>query len=200
MRFNISTVIPMLAACALSTAASAHTGVDEASQMSFLTGFWHPVTGLDHLVAMVAVGLWSALAARRAGIKLLWGPLGFTSLLLLGALAGLQSISLPGVEPMIAASVLVLGLLVLTRRRLPGLVAASLVGGFALFHGVAHGVELAHSGNAWSALAGMLCATALLHAIGLAFGWVLRSADGWMPRAIGLAVAVWGGALMLQLA
>lgn len=199
MRFNFSTTAPVLAACALSTAAIAHTGVDDASQMSFLTGLWHPVTGLDHLVSMVAVGLWSALVARRAGIELLWGPLVFISLLLLGALAGLQGISLPGVEPMIAASVLVLGLLVLTRPRLPGLVAASLVGGFALFHGVAHSGELAHSGNAWSALAGLLCATALLQAIGLTFGWVLRSADGWMPRAVGLSVSSFGGALLLQL-
>ncbi len=88
---------------------------------------------------MVAVGLWSALAARSAGRDLLWGPVGFAAMLLVGAVLGLQGVALPAVEPMIAASLLVTGLLVVSRLRVPGLVAALGVGVFAVFHGVAHG-------------------------------------------------------------
>ena len=191
--------IVLIAACALSTGASAHIGIEHSEKTGFLTGFLHPVTGLDHLAAMVAVGLWSALAARRAGPELLWGPLGFASLLLAGALMGLQGLTLPAVEPMIAASLLVLGLLVVTRQRLPGAAAAALVGAFAIFHGIAHGTELASVDSAWQTLAGMLSATALLHAAGLALGWALRSANVWVPRMAGAAVAVFGTALLVQM-
>jgi len=160
----------------------------------------HPVFGLDHLAAMVAVGLWSALSARRAGLELLWGPLGFANLLLVGAVLGLQGIELPAVEPMIAASLLVLGLLVVSRLRVPGAVAALLVGGFALFHGLAHGLELADSPHAFGVLAGMLTATVLLHSAGLGAGWALRGANVWLARAVGVGVAGFGSMLLLQLA
>jgi urease accessory protein len=149
---------------------------------------------------MVSVGLWSALAARRAGPELLWGPLGFATLLLVGAVLGMQGMALPAVEPMIAASLLALGLLVVTRQRLPGVVAAALVGAFAIFHGMAHGTELADAGDAWQTLAGMLVATVLLHGIGLGLGWALRSANRWLPRLAGAAVVAFGSALLLQLA
>jgi urease accessory protein len=96
-----------------------------------MAGLLHPLTGADHLAAMVAVGLWSALVARRAWPDLLWAPLGFAALLLAGAVLGLAGVGMPAVEPMIAASLLVLGLLVATRVRLPGLAAAALVGVFA---------------------------------------------------------------------
>lgn len=191
--------ILFIAACALSTWATAHTGVDSQAQRSFLTGFMHPLFGLDHLAAMVAVGLWSALTARRAGLELLWGPLGFASLLLVGAMLGLQGVALPAVEPMIAASLLVLGLLVVSRLRLPGVGAALLVGWFAIFHGLAHGDELAHSPSAFQTLAGMLTATVLLHATGLAMGWRLRDANVWLARAVGVGVAGFGSVFLLQL-
>jgi len=189
-----------IAASAASTFATAHTGVDAHSHPGFLTGFVHPLFGLDHLAAMVAVGMWSALAARRGGSALLWGPAGFASLLLVGAVLGLQGVALTGVEPMIAASLLVLGLLVVSRLRLPGLAAALLVGVFALFHGVAHGLELAGNANAWLTLSGMLCATGLLHLSGLAMGWALRHANVWLARLAGAAVALLGGSLLLQMA
>jgi urease accessory protein len=149
---------------------------------------------------MVAVGVWSALSARRAGLELLWGPLGFANLLLVGAMLGLQGIELPAVEPMIATSLLVLGLLVVSRLRLPGLGAVLLVGGFAVFHGLAHGLELAESSSAFAVLAGMLTATLLLHSAGLALGWALRSANVWLARAAGAGVAGFGSVLLLQLA
>jgi len=200
MRNRFFNAIVLLAVYAISTRASAHIGVDDVAHASFLSGFLHPVTGLDHLAAMVSVGLWSALSARRAGPELLWGPLGFAGLLLAGALLGLQGMALPAVEPMIAASLLVLGLLVVSRRRMPGVAAAGLVGAFAVFHGVAHGTELANIGHAWDMLAGMLVATVVLHATGLAAGWALRSVNVWVPRLTGAGVAVFGGALLLQLA
>ncbi len=195
-----SRTLAVIALATLATAANAHTDGVAHTHNDFFSGFTHPVFGLDHLAAMVAVGLWSALAARRAGPELLWGPLGFASLLLVGALMGLQGVALPAVEPMIAASLLVTGLLVASRLRVPGLVAALGVGVFALFHGLAHGYELAGSDSAWQTLAGMLCATVLLHCAGLAAGWSLRHRTVWLARAAGASVAALGGAMLMQLA
>ena len=189
-----------IASSALYTGASAHVGIESHSHSSFLAGFLHPLFGMDHLAAMVAVGLWSALAARRAGPDLLWGPLGFATLLLAGAVLGLQGVQMPAVEPMIAASLLATGLLVISRLRVPGVVAASGVGMFALFHGVAHGHELAGDGGAWQALAGMLVATMLLHCVGLATGWALRGRGTWLARTAGAGVAAFGCVLLLQVA
>jgi len=187
-----------LAAATLPFAAFAHVGADGAAHHAagFAQGFLHPFTGVDHLLAMVGVGLWSALMARNAR-ELAWAPLGFAAMLLAGALLGLAGVGLPAVEPMIAASLLVVGLLVLTRLRLPGPLAAALVGGFALFHGVAHGQELAGDGGAVAALAGMVLATALLHLAGIAGGWQLRQ-RGTVSRLAGGAVALFGIALLAQ--
>ncbi|MDD2178940.1 HupE/UreJ family protein [Acidovorax sp. D2M1] len=190
----------LIAASALSISASAHTGVEAHSHSGFISGFVHPLFGLDHLAAMVAVGLWSALAARGAGRELLWGPVGFAAMLLAGAVLGLQGVALPAVEPMIATSLLATGLLVVSRLRVPGIVAALGAGVFAVFHGVAHGVELAGSSSAWQTLAGMLAATVLLHGAGLAAGWALRQRTVWISRAAGVAVALMGGALLAQMA
>ena len=188
----VMTALPLLAA--------AHAGVEGHAHLGFMAGFVHPFTGLDHLAVMVAVGLWSALAARRAGPDLLWGPAGFAVMLLAGALLGLQGVQLPAVEPMIAASLLVTGLLVITRWHIPGIAAALLVGVFAVFHGLAHGYELAGSSDATTTLAGMLAATLLLHGIGLGLGWALRSASVWVPRIMGALVALFGMSLLAQLA
>lgn len=195
----------LIAACALSAGANAHIDHDFGAAAhnhasAFLSGFVHPLTGMDHLAAMVAVGLWSALAARRAGPGLLWGPLGFAGMLLAGALLGLQGVQIPAVEPMIAASLLVTGLLVVTRWHMAGIAAALIVGVFALFHGLAHGYELTGAPSAWAIFSGMLAATLLLHLTGLAAGWALRRANVWLPRAAGAAVAVFGVTLLAQLA
>ncbi|MDN6883573.1 HupE/UreJ family protein [Variovorax sp. CAN2819] len=199
MRIHRSIPTVLLAAvAALPLAASAHTGVDGGMHHGFVTGFMHPLTGADHLAAMVAVGLWSALAARRAWPDLLWAPLAFAGMLLAGALAGLAGVQLPAVEPMIAASLLVLGLLVVTRVRLPAVAAMALVGVFAVFHGVAHGYELASEQGAALTLAGMVCATVLLHAAGIAIGWALRNANAWLPRVAGAAVVGLGATLLAQ--
>ena len=191
--------IVVAAATALPFAASAHVGADGAAHhaASLAQGFLHPFTGVDHLLAMLGVGLWSALMARSAR-ELAWAPLGFAAMLLAGALAGLAGVGMPAVEPMIAVSLLVVGLLVLIRLRLPGPLAAALVGGFALLHGVAHGQELAGVGGAATALAGMVLATALLHLAGIAAGWQLRQRGTLLPRVAGGAVALFGIALLAQ--
>jgi urease accessory protein len=205
MPIQPKTALILIAAYALSAGVSAHPGHETSDMVmshadAFLGGFLHPLTGLDHLAAMVAVGLWSALAARRAWPDLLWAPLGFAAMLLAGALLGLQGVALPAVEPMVAASLLVIGLLVLTRWRLPGIAAAALVGVFALFHGLAHGYELAGDASALAVVAGMLAATLLLHAAGVAAGWALRHANAWVPRLAGAGVAVFGLALLTRMA
>ncbi|HEX7864793.1 MAG TPA: HupE/UreJ family protein [Variovorax sp.] len=199
MRIHRSILTALLAAvAALPFAASAHTGVDGGMHHGFTTGFLHPLTGADHLAAMVAVGFWSALAARRAWPDLLWAPLAFAGMLLVGALMGLAGVQLPAVEPMIAASLLVLGLLVVTRVHLPAVAAMAVVGVFAVFHGVAHGHELASEDGAALTLAGMVCATVLLHAAGIAMGWTLRHANAWLPRIAGAAVLGLGATLLAQ--
>ncbi len=119
-------------------------------------------------------------------------------MLLVGALVGLAGVQLPAVEPMIAASLLVLGPAGRHARvHLPAVVAAAVVGVFAVFHGVAHGYELAGEQGAALTLAGMVCATVLLHAAGIAIGWALRRANAWLPRVAGAAVpALFGAALL----
>ncbi len=199
MHTRLKNALILIASCVISTGASAHIGIENHAHSSLLAGFLHPLGGMDHLAAMLAVGLWSALAARRAGPELLWGPAGFASLLLAGSLMGLQGFTLPAVEPMIAASLLVTGLLVVTRVRIPGIAAALLVGVFAVFHGLAHGVELAGNTHALQTLAGMLAATVLLHAVGLAVGWSLRDCNVWLPRVAGAAVALFGMGLLAQM-
>jgi urease accessory protein len=190
-RLAVSLLLSMAALPAL-----AHPGADAgAHHHGFIAGFMHPLMGLDHLAAMGAVGLWSALAARNRR-ELLAAPLGFAAMLLVGAVAGLAGVLLPAVEPMIAASLLVLGLLVCTQTRLPAWASAGLVGVFAVFHGAAHGYELIGEPAAIPTLAGMLAATAGLHAVGIGLGGALRHANRWMPRIAGAAVALLGAALL----
>lgn len=172
----------------------AHTGGDGGSHHGFLEGLSHPFTGLDHLAAMLAVGYWSALTARRVWVA----PLAFAVLLAVGAGLGLGGIELPAIEPMIAASLLVVGLLAATRARLPALAGGALVGGFALFHGLAHGLELAGDGTI-APLLGMLLGTVVLHAVGMLIGHLTRERSAWWPRLAGGAVAAFGAALLLPL-
>ena len=173
--------------------ASAHTGVDAGSHHGLVQGLMHPLTGTDHLAAMLAVGLWSAVSAPAVDHRMLRAPITFALMLLAGALLGLAGVSLPAVEPMIAASVLVLGLLAASRQALSAPLAGVLVGGFALFHGVAHGTELSGA----SALIGMVAATALLHGVGLGAGALLRQRSAWLPRVAGLGIAAFGASLLV---
>ena len=172
-----------IALAALSFSAAAHVG-DAHDHGGFLTGFLHPITGLDHLAAMLAVGVWSAMTTRR-----LWvAPVSFAALLVAGALLAQSGVAFPAIEPMIAASMLVVGLLLAVQVKLPEAAGAVLVGTFALFHGAAHGQELADG----AALAGMLVGTALLHAMGIGLGLGLKRGHQWLPRLVGGIVAVMG--------
>lgn len=179
-------VAATLAACALPIAALAHPG--STAQHRFADGFAHPFTGLDHLAAMLAVGAWSAASLRRAWVA----PAAFVACLLAGALATSSGLAVAGSETLIAASLLVMGLLLAARAALAPPVAAALVGGFAFFHGASHGVEL----GAGPALAGMVLATALLHATGLAIGLALRGRSAWCVRVPGTGLAAFGLALL----
>ncbi|MCA7086270.1 HupE/UreJ family protein [Cupriavidus sp. DB3] len=211
-----------------SAPALAHPGHDVASVgASLASGLLHPLTGADHLLAMVAVGVWSALAVGTAGAfgsvgsvgslgsfgsfgsvgaggaggGVLRVPLTFVALMLVGAALGLAGVALPAVEPMIAASLLVVGLLVALRARLPAGVAMALVGGFAVFHGYAHGAELPPSAGALPAVlayvSGFAAATMALHLAGIAAGTVLRRHAPWLARAAGAGVALYGVGLMV---
>lgn len=181
---------------AASTLAAAHTGNDGAFHHgignALAAGFTHPFTGLDHLAAMLALGLWSALTTQRVWLA----PLAFAGTLLAGALLGFAGISLPAVEPMIAASLLVLGLLVSTRAALPLAAGVGLAAVFALFHGIAHGQELGGPLGAL-ALAGMVAATSLLHGIGIALGLTMKHGQRWLPRLAGAGIALFGLTLLL---
>ena len=194
---SLNKALLLAATLGLSTLAQAHVGTDLADHhaLGLVDGFLHPFTGLDHLAAMLAVGFWSALSTRRVWLA----PMAFANMLLVGAVMGLSGITLPALEPMVAATVLALGLLVATRAQFPGTVGAALAGGFAVFHGMAHGVEFS-AVSPVAALAGMVAGTAVLHGLGLAAGLALRSRSVWWPRLAGAALALWGAVLLAQLA
>ena len=174
------------------TAASAHTGH---GTHSLFAGLAHPF-GLDHLLAMLAVGLWSARvlpAAQR------WqGPLCFLSAMSLGALLGAAGVSLPGTELAIAASVVVMGAMLLAGERLPQRSGLGLIAAAAALHGLAHGAELPAGGVFAAYAAGFLLMTAVLHAAGLGLGSVLRSARALVWRSTGAALGAAGLLLMLR--
>jgi urease accessory protein len=179
------------AATLLPTAAWAHPGHD--ASVGFVHGFVHPVTGLDHVLAMVAVGLFAAQLGGRA----LWAvPLSFVSVMALGGVLGVAGIGLPFVEVGIAASVIVLGLAIALQWKAPVVAAMTLVGLFAVFHGLAHGAEMPVDASGLEYGLGFLLATAMLHVfgIGLAFS-IARFGQVATPRTIrigGAAMAVAG--------
>lgn len=152
----------------LPTAALAHPG--HGDQSSFLSGLSHPVGGLDHLLAMVAVGLCASVLGGRA----LWAlPLAFVGGMVAGGVMGAAGVPLPGVEPVILASIIVLGTLTAAALNPSPLVIAAVTAGFGLFHGHAHGAEGPDGGLALYAL-GFALATMALHIAGIALGQGLR--------------------------
>lgn len=165
---------------ALASSAVAH--VDTGQAAGFLTGLAHPISGLDHVLAMVAVGLWGA----QLGAPAIWLlPVTFPIVMALGGLLGLLGVSLPGVELGIAASAILLGAAVMTERRLPLFVAAALVGFFAVFHGHAHGSALPPGQDGLLYSLGFVVATGSLHAIGIAIGAIHR----WPAGRVALRIA-----------
>ncbi len=144
----------------------------------FAVGLAHPFVGLDHVLAMLAVGIWASQLARTQHPRALWAvPLAFVAVMALTALAGVTGLTLPAVEGGVATSVLVLGLLVAARVRLPVSVSALLVAGFAVFHGYAHGVEMPPATSMIGFAAGFGLATIALHAIGVVGGLLFASRE-----------------------
>jgi urease accessory protein len=165
--------------------ALAHTG---SSTGGFIGGFAHPLFGLDHVVAMVAVGLWGAFLGPPA-IWLL--PIVFPLVMAFGGVIGILGVPLPGVETAIALSAIVLGTMVALAARPPLWVAALIVGAFAIFHGHAHGAELPPGADVVAYSVGFVVATGMLHLTGIAIGLLAR----W--RAGRIAVRTAGGAIAL---
>lgn len=151
-----------LALVALPTAAFAHTGVGDTA--GFLHGFEHPIGGLDHILAMVAVGVFAFVLGGRA----LWlVPLSFVGMMALGFLLGVGQIEVPFVELGIALSSVVIGGVAVLGRPMPVVAAMALVGVFAVFHGHAHGAEMPADAGGLTYALGFMTATALLHAAGI---------------------------------
>ncbi len=152
-------------AMVLATPAAAHVGAGEVH--GFMHGLAHPIGGLDHVLAMVAVGL---LAAGLGGRAIWMVPAAFVVMMAVGGALGMAQVSVPYVELGIAASVVVLGLAVALRLPMPTVGAMALVGFFAIFHGFAHGVEMPVDASGAGYASGFLLATAFLHGIGIALG------------------------------
>jgi urease accessory protein len=174
---------------AMPVAALAHTGHGDAG--GFAHGFTHPLGGLDHVLAMAAVGLFAAHLGGRA----LWlVPATFVTVMALGGALGMAGVALPFVETVIALSVVVFGLAVALRISVPTLAAMALVGVFAIFHGHAHGAEMPQDASGAAYALGFLLATALLHGAGIAAGLPVAGLGTLAGRR---AVQVAGGAMAL---
>ena len=179
--------------------AFAHTGVGDAH--GFSHGFLHPLTGLDHLLAMVTVGI----LAFQLGGRALWAvPATFVVVMALGGALGITDVPLPFVETAIAVSVVVLGAMVAFGIKAPLAVAMAVAGLFAVFHGFAHGAEMPVDASGLGYGAGFLLATALLHLAGIGLGMGIarmgdRHGQGWV-RGAGAAVAVAGLVILTGIA
>lgn len=161
--------LPVAALCLFAQDAAAHLQQGEAR--GFVTGLMHPVSGLDHVLAMIAVGLWGA----QLGAPAIWVlPVAFPVVMALGGVLGLAGIPLPGTEFGIAASMVLLGGAVLFELKPPLWIAALLVAFFAIFHGHAHGTELPPGQNGLLYSMGFVCATGLLHGVGVSIGLAHR--------------------------
>ena len=164
--------------------------VQEGQAAGFITGLLHPISGLDHVLAMIAVGLWGAQLGQPA-VWLL--PVTFPMVMAFGGFLGLVGIPLPGVEAGVALSALLLGLMVAREAKPPVVVAAMLVGFFAVFHGHAHGTELPPGQSGLMYSIGFVTATGCLHGVGIAIGAIHRWPAGRTAlRVAGAAVALAG--------
>jgi len=178
-----------------SSTAFAHPGHNVSG---FSAGLMHPFSGLDHLLAMVAVGLWAAQGntLKRGKSKVWLLPATFMTMLAVGAGIAMQWQSLPLVESGIAASVLALGLLIALSLQLPASLSVAITGLFGLLHGYAHGLELPRSAAPVEYALGFLAATAALHLGGIAAGLAMRQRYALLTRFLGSAIAVSGACLL----
>lgn len=187
----------LLPAIFLPTSLLAHVGPHEVAtgHSAFSIGLLHPWTGLDHLLAMLAVGLW---AAQIGGRAIWFVPASFLVAMGLGAVVGQSGFALPFVEQGIAASVFLLGLAIAFAVKTPAIIPAILVGAFALFHGGAHGAEMPAEISRLGYFGGFLVGTAALHALGLGLGLLLgRFTPAMVLRGLGGAIACLGLSLFI---
>jgi urease accessory protein len=188
-------LIAVLAFVLTPVAALAHTGIGDASGIAH--GFMHPVSGMDHVLAMVSVGLFAYVLGGRA----LWlVPSAFVAMMAAGGALGIAGIAVPFVELGIGLSIIVIGMAAALCRKMPTAAAMALVGTFAVFHGVAHGAEMPQDASGLAYALGFMLATALLHAAGVAacFGAArLIGAFGSAAARIGGGVAAIAGAAMI---
>ncbi len=190
-RFPLPFALALLMGCLMASPAAAHAVHEQ--QGSFAAGFSHPLFGLDHVLAMVSVGLWAALMAGRA----VWAlPAAFVSAMTTGFLLALIGVPLPMVEPVILASVIIMGAMVALAARLPLAAAIALMALFGLVHGHAHGAEMG-SATAISFLAGFALATSLLHGAGILLGFGLGRLGVALTRGAGGLVTLAGGLMVL---
>jgi urease accessory protein len=169
--------------------ASAHTGVGDPS--GFLHGLAHPFSGLDHILAMVAVGLWAA----QIGGKALWMlPSAFMMTMAASSIMGHFGLPLPGIEQGILASDFMLGLLLLFAARLPLAVSVGIVGILAIFHGYAHGAEMPSTASGLTYGIGFIISTAVLHLAGIGMGLAI---DRYQPKLQELFFRIGGGATVI---
>lgn len=162
----------------------------------FASGFMHPLAGVDHILAMVAVGIWGA----QLGAPAIWAlPIAFPLVMSVGGAMGVRGVPLVGVEIGIAASALLLGLMIFSEARPPLAAAALLVGFFAIFHGYAHGAELPHAANPLAYGVGFIIATGMLHVSGIGLGLVHRWPRGARAlRLVGGGISLAGLFLLVQ--
>jgi urease accessory protein len=192
---NLATDLAVAGLLALvATAARAHADAGDTTG-GFIAGFLHPLLGWDHVVAMVAVGLWGAFLGAPA----IWVlPVVFPLVMALGGVLGVAGVPIPAVETGIAVSAIVLGAMVALAARPPLAVAAVLVGLFAVFHGHAHGTELPSAANPLVYSLGFVLATGLLHAGGIAFGLLVRWQAGRLAvRGLGGLIGLVGVAFLV---
>ena len=190
-RFSVLIIVPFLIIPAM---VFAHTGAGPHN--GWLHGFSHPLSGLDHVLAMIAVGLWAAQAHSR----IIWLiPLIFVTVMGIGGLLGMITLPIAFAEYGITLSLLILGTLLACRKHLPLGASIVLIGLFALCHGYAHGSEMPQNVSMFPYAAGFMLATLLLHICGIALFLVFRRFSGvnW-ARFSGIVIAFYGGFLMIQ--
>jgi urease accessory protein len=194
MRFPAAVLTMASAAVVLAPAAFAHEQGGVAGGLA--SGLLHPLTGLDHMIAMVAVGIWGA----QLGAPALWLlPVTFPLVMAFGGVAGVLRVPLPLPEVAIALSALVLGAAVAARAKVPFAAAAGVVSLFAVFHGHAHGVELPRAANPLAYGAGFVIATGLLHLCGIAIGTLSRwPAGARLIQGLGAVIAALGGYFLVE--
>jgi urease accessory protein len=196
---SISSVVSMVVLAAIAvvlapTSVLAHTDVGAAHDL--LHGLQHPLTGLDHIAAMLAVGLW---AAQRGGRAMWIVPLSFVAFMTVGGAMGVAGVRLPLVEPGIVLSLIVLGSLVATGTRLPLGVSMAIVGLFAVAHGYAHGAEIPSAASGVPYALGFVLATICLHAVGVGFGLLMQRVNSaQVVRVTGAAIGLCGIWLVLS--